>query len=114
MTTQLFNFTRALETAKADPFVQQFLTVNRAQLEALALDAAERILDLIAAGQAREGMTAFYAAAPLATVAQGAAQDVTGTAALAQRAADAKASLLAFSEAAVRALITLLVAGFCV
>ena len=112
----LFQFDKALEAAKNDPFVGQFLTANKDRLITLGQEAGlatiNGILDLFAAQKFRDGLNAFYGTASLGDIATGSAADVTGTAAMAQRAADLKAELQKYGTLAVQALLSILVAGF--
>jgi len=131
MTT--FDYDKALAVVQSNPFAKDFLEKNRARLEELGTEIGQaslgdgpkepallEIIDLFAAGKNLEAWRKFYGpstssgqAASWATLAQGAAEDVANTAAMAQRWADAGAFLRECGIAATKALLAIVVAGFC-
>jgi hypothetical protein len=112
--SNFFNFDAAMTTAKAAG--QQgidLLNNNRTRFESMAADEINGIFSLMAAGKAREAMAAFYAKADWSALEAAASKDVTDSAAFAQKAADAKEFFNQFGIFAAKALLTILVAGFC-
>ena len=72
-------------------------------------------MGLFSAGRNAEAWDKFYGkGASWATLSQGAAQDVTNTAAMAQRWATAGALLRDCGLYAIKALLAIVIAGFCV
>jgi len=130
MTT--FDYDKALAVVQSNPFAKDFLEKNRARLEELGTEIGQaallEIIDLFAAGKNLEAWRKFYGpstlsagsgqassgqAASWATLGQGAAEDVANTAAMAQRWADAGAFLRECGILAAKALLAIVVAGFC-
>jgi hypothetical protein len=116
MTT--FDAEKALAVIADHPFAREFLARNRARLEELGTDLGQQalleIIDLFAAGKNREAWRKFYGRdASWAALGAGAADDVTSTTAMAQRWADAGAFLRECGVLATKALLSIVVAGFC-
>ena len=111
--TTWFNFDAALEAVAADAFARAFLETHRAALEELTAAAVSEILDLFVAGRAREAMLKFYAAADWQVIADGAAKDVANAADMAEAAAAVRARLNGMSVFAAKALLSVILAGFC-
>ena len=114
----LFNYDAALAAVKNNQFATAFLEKNRSRLEELGTKLGQQVLleivDLFAAGKNLEAWRKFYGRdASWATLAQGAAEDVTNTAAMAQRWADAGAFIRECGMLATKALLAIVVAGFC-
>jgi hypothetical protein len=112
-----FNYDKALEVVKDNPFGKNFLERNKARLTELGTEAGQQVLQeivaLFAAGRNREAWQAFYGnATSWATLAQGAAEDAENTAAMAQRWNDLGTFLQECGVAAAKALLAILVAGF--
>jgi len=125
LTITSFNYEKALAAVANNPFAKAFLVKNRSRLEALGGELGQlllvEILDLFAAGKNREAWQMFYGPslgsdqpASWAILAQGAATDVINTADMAQRWADAGAFIRECGIAATKALLAIVVAGFCV
>jgi len=119
-----FDYDKALAAVKDNPFAVEFLRANRARLEELGTELGQaallEIVDLFAAGRNAEAWRIFYGpstgsgqAASWAALAGGAAQDVTNTADLARRWAEVGEFLREAGVAATRALLAVVVAGFC-
>lgn len=114
----IFNYDAALATVKNNQFAAAFLEKNRARLEELGTELGQQalleIIDLFAAGKNLEAWRKFYGRdASWATLGQGTAEDVTNTAAMAQRWADAGAFISECGVLATKALLAIVVAGFC-
>lgn len=115
----LFDYEKALAVVQSNPFARDFLEKNRARLEELGTEAGvillNEIIALFAEGRNREAWAKFYGEdGTWAVLAQGAAEDVTNTAEMAQRWADLGKFLQECGLAATKALFGILVAGFCV
>lgn len=113
-----FDYEKALAVVRDNPFARDFLEKNRARLEELGTEAGQalllEIIDLFAAGRNLEAWRKFYGRdASWARLAQGAAEDVANTAAMAKRWADAGAFIRECGIAATKALLAVVVAGFC-
>jgi len=113
-----FDYEKALAVVASNPFAKDFLLKNRARLEELGTELGQlllaEILDLFAAGNNLEAWRKFYGRdASWAVLAQGAAADVTNTAAMTQRWAAAGAFIRECGIAATKALLTIVIAGFC-
>lgn len=113
-----FDYTKALAIVHDNPFASDFLERNRARLEDLGTEAGQAmlldIIDLFAAGRNLDAWRKFYNRdASWGALAEGAMTDVTSTAAMAARWADAGAFLRECGLVATRALLALVVAGFC-
>jgi len=113
-----FNYDKALLVVQDNPFAADFLERNRSRLEELGLEAGQvvllNVIDLFAAGRNIEAWRLYYGRdASWGTLAEGAAADVTGTAAMAARWAEAGAFLRECGVVATKALLALVVAGFC-
>jgi len=116
MTT--FDYEKALAVVASNPFAKDFLEKNRSRLEELGTELGQQalleIIDLFAAGRNLEAWHKFYGRdASWATLGQGAAEDVANTAAMAQRWADAGAFIRECGVLATKALLAVVVAGFC-
>ena len=113
----LFNFDAAMQTLKDDPIAVQFLTLNRARLEQMGTDAGiiilREVLALFAQKQNAAAWKAFYETGDWATIGAGAAEDVTNTSGMADRAKAVGDWIDAASAFALKALLSILVAGFC-
>jgi len=121
MTTTMttFNYEKALAVVASNPFAKDFLEKNRSRLEELGTELGQQLLleiiDLFMAGKNREAWQKFYGRdTSWAILAQGAAADVTNTADMAQRWADAGAFIRECGVLATKALLAIVVAGFCV
>jgi hypothetical protein len=107
-----FNYDSALAACK-DQFSKDFLAQWRSRFEALSPDLINEVLAAFAAGENRKAFAAFYAGGDWSTLEQGASADVQNSADFATRAAAAKAFFQQASLWAARAILTILVAGFC-
>ena len=115
MTT--FDYAKALEVVKDNPFAKDFLEQNKARLTELGTQAGQAVLleiiALFAAGKNRDAWAKFYNRdSSWSTLASGAVDDVTNTAEMAAR---WNALGEFFQEAgilAAKALLSILVAGF--
>ena len=113
----MFSYDAALAVVKDNPAGLKFLQDNKTRLIELGTQAGEKILQEIiasfAAGRNRDAWNLFYGETRnWATLAQGAAEDVTNTAAMAQRWNDLGQWLQDFGIGATKVLFALLVAGF--
>lgn len=114
----LFAYDKALAAVSGNAVATKFLEFNKARLLELGTIAGQKALEeliaLFAAGHNREAWNVFYGrSASWATLAQGAAEDVANTADLAKRWNELGDYLQATGVAAARALLMILVAGFC-
>jgi len=113
----MFNYDKALEIVKDNPFGRDFLEKNKTRLIELGTEAGQQALQeivaLFAAGKNREAWDKFYGrSTSWATLAQGAAEDAANTAAMAKRWSDLGAFLQECGLLATKALLGILVAGF--
>jgi len=113
-----FNYDAALASVQSNPFAKGFLETNKARLTDLGTEAGQAVLgEIIAAFAAGNNLAAwnkFYGGSKSWSIlAQGAAEDVTNTAAMAQRWNNLGEFLKECGIAAAKALLGLLVAGFC-
>ena len=113
-----FNYDNALAVVASNPFAKDFLEKNKDRLVELGQEAGQaallNVIDLFAAGKNLEAWRAFYGkGASWATLAQGSAEDVANTAAMAQRWSDLGDFLRQAGVIAAKALLAILVAGFC-
>jgi len=112
-----FDYEKALAVVASNPFAKDFLVKNRLRLEELGTELGElvlvEILDLFSAGKNLEAWRKFYGRdVSWSTLAQGAASDVTNTAAMTQRWAATGAFIRECGVAATKALLAIVVAGF--
>jgi len=113
----VFNFDAAMKVCTGNKYAVDFLTANRARLEQLGTEAGWAILleimSLFAAQKNAEAWEKFYGKdSSWETLAQGAAQDVTNTAAMANRWAAAAQLLRDTGAYAVSALLMIVLSGF--
>jgi hypothetical protein len=111
-----FDYAKALEVVKDNPFGLDFLKSNQDRLMELGTQAGlillQEIVDLFAAGNNREAWKKFYGKGSWADLAAGAATDVHNTADMAQRWKAFGDFLRSAGEAAAKVLLSILVAGF--
>jgi len=114
----MFNYDAALSLVASNPFAKDFLTKNKDRLTELGTEAGQQVLQEIvaafAAGKNLQAWQTFYGrATSWATLAQGAAEDAANTAAMATRWNNFGSFLQECGIAATKALLAILVAGFC-
>jgi len=114
----IFDYEKALAVVASNRFAKDFLEKNRSRLEELGTEAGQslllEIIELFAAGENLEAWRRFYGrGASWATIGEGAAEDVSNTAAMAQRWADAGAFIRECGALAAKALLGIVIAGFC-
>ena len=119
LTITSFNYDKALAAVASNPFAKDFLVKNRSRLEELGTELGQLLLaeifDLFAAGKNLEAWRKFYGRdVSWAALAQGAVADVSNTANMAQRWADAGAFIRECGIAATKALLAIVAAGFLV
>ncbi len=117
MATSIFDFDKALEAVKNNPFAKDLLNRNKERLMELGTEAGqqtlEEIIALFAASKNAEAWRKFYGKdASWDIMGQGAAEDVTNTADMAQRWYQFGENLKTAGLMAAKALLSILVAGF--
>ena len=115
----LFNYDAALAAVQNNAAAVEFLRKNRTRLEELGAEAGQEtllaVIDLFAAGKNLDAWRKFYGRdTSWSLLGQAAAQDVTNTAAMSQRWADIGVFLRECGIATTKALLAIVVAGFCV
>jgi hypothetical protein len=116
--TTIFDYDKALAIVQSNPLAKDFLEKNRARLEELGTEIGQaallEIINLFAAGKNLEAWSRFYNRdVSWAALGQGATEDVANTAAMAQRWADLGSFIGQCGVLAAKALLAVLVAGFC-
>ena len=121
MSTTIFNYDAALAAVKDNADAKAFLDKYRAKLEAFGTEAGQAALEdlvsLFASGKNLQAWQKFFTNngtnPAWSTLAQGAAEDVANTAAMAQRWANFGAFIQECGVVATKMLLAILVAGFC-
>jgi putative intracellular protease/amidase len=114
-----FDYDKALEILKGDLTAANFLQANKDRLAELGTEAGQEVLlnivELFAAGKNLEAWKLFYGSKDTswATLARGAAEDVANTAKMADEWAKFRDFLVSAGTLATKALLSVLVAGFC-
>jgi len=114
----LFNYDAALAAVRDNAVATEFLKKNRTRLEELGTEAGQEmllsIIDLFASGKNLEAWRKFYGRdTSWGLLGHAAAQDVVNTAAMSQRWADVGVFLRECGLATTKALLAVVVAGFC-